>query len=77
LSLLIRNGLVVTMNDRFEIVEGDVSIQGGRIAAIGANLSGHHSKTIDARGGFILPGSSRRIFICARRSFAATPMTAR
>jgi 5-methylthioadenosine/S-adenosylhomocysteine deaminase len=55
-SLLIRNGLIVTMNDRFDIVDGDVSIQDGRIAAIGSNLAGRHAKTIDARGGFILPG---------------------
>ena len=44
------------MNDRFDIVEGDVSIESGRIAAIGSDLSGHYTKTIDARGGFILPG---------------------
>ena len=56
MSLLIRNGLIVTMNDRFDIVDGDVSIQEGRIAAIGTNLPGSHAKTIDARGGFILPG---------------------
>src|SRR6266513_4090702 len=56
MSLLLRNGLIVTMNDRFEIVEGDVSILEGRIAAIGSNLSGAHQKTIDARGGFDLPG---------------------
>jgi 5-methylthioadenosine/S-adenosylhomocysteine deaminase len=55
-SLLIRNGLIVTMNDRFDIVEGDVSIQAGRIAALGSGLAGRHDKTIDARGGFILPG---------------------
>src|SRR4029079_10325830 len=44
------------MNDRFDIVDGDVWIQEGRIAAIGTNLPGSHAKTIDARGGFILPG---------------------
>ena len=55
-SLLIRNGLIVTMNDRYDIVEGDVSIQDGTIFAIGSNLAGRHAKTIDARGGFILPG---------------------
>jgi 5-methylthioadenosine/S-adenosylhomocysteine deaminase len=44
------------MNDRFEVVEGDVSIQDGRIAAIGRNLGGHHERVVDARGGYILPG---------------------
>jgi 5-methylthioadenosine/S-adenosylhomocysteine deaminase len=56
MSLLIRNGLILTMNDRFDIVEGDVSIENGRIAAIGSNLLGRHAKTIDAGGGFVLPG---------------------
>src|SRR5262245_4798139 len=44
------------MNDRLDIVEGDVSIRGGRIAAIGRNISGHHDRTIDAGDGYILPG---------------------
>jgi 5-methylthioadenosine/S-adenosylhomocysteine deaminase len=56
MSLLIRNGLIVTMNDRFDIVEGDVSIQAGRIAAVGAGASGPYDTTIDARGGYVLPG---------------------
>ena len=56
MSLLIRNGLIVTMNDRFDIVEGDVSIQAGRIAAIASGLGDRHDKTIDAQGGFVLPG---------------------
>jgi 5-methylthioadenosine/S-adenosylhomocysteine deaminase len=56
LSLLIRNGLILTMNDRFDIVEGDVSIRDGRIAALGSTPAEPHSKTIDARGGFVLPG---------------------
>jgi 5-methylthioadenosine/S-adenosylhomocysteine deaminase len=55
-SLLVRNGLIVTMNDRFDVVEGDVSIEAGRIAAIGSHLEGRPARTIDARGGFILPG---------------------
>src|SRR6266545_4952355 len=56
MSFLVRNGLIVTMNDRFDIVEGDVLIEDGRIAAIGSNLPGSHQKTVDARGGFVLPG---------------------
>ncbi len=44
------------MNDRFDIVEGDVSIRDGRIAAIGAPLDGPHDQVIDARGGLLLPG---------------------
>src|SRR3954470_12331067 len=44
------------MNDAWDVVEGDVSIRDGRIAAIGPALTGRHDRVIDARGGFILPG---------------------
>ena len=46
------------MNDRLDIVEGDLSIRGGRIAAVGPNVSGHHDRTIDAGGGYILAPSN-------------------
>src|SRR5438105_1990968 len=55
-SLLVRGGTVVTMNDRFEIVDGDVSIKDGRIAAIASTIAERHDRVIDARGGYILPG---------------------
>jgi len=44
------------MNDRFDLVEGDVSIRGGRILAIGSHISGQHDVVVEARGGYILPG---------------------
>ena len=44
------------MNADFDIVSGDVSIQDGRIAAIGLELPGPHARIVDARGGYILPG---------------------
>ncbi|HEV3139260.1 MAG TPA: amidohydrolase family protein, partial [Vicinamibacterales bacterium] len=56
MSLLIRGGLIVTMNDRFDLVEGDLSIKNGRVAAIASNISDPHDKTIHARGGYVLPG---------------------
>src|ERR1700682_786592 len=56
MSLLIRGGLILTMNERFDVVDGDVSTREGRIAAIGSNLAGNHDRTIDARGGYVLPG---------------------
>ncbi|MEQ1871562.1 MAG: 5'-deoxyadenosine deaminase [Vicinamibacterales bacterium] len=56
MSVLIRNGLILTMNDAFEIIEGDLSIRNGTIAAIGGLIGGHHDTTIDARGGYVLPG---------------------
>src|ERR1700704_5161627 len=56
MSLLIRGGIVVTMNDRFDIVDGDVSIRDGRIAAVGTTITDPHDRVIDARGGYVLPG---------------------
>jgi 5-methylthioadenosine/S-adenosylhomocysteine deaminase len=44
------------MNDRFDIVDGDVSIVDGRIAAIAPNITDPHERVIDARGGYVLPG---------------------
>jgi 5-methylthioadenosine/S-adenosylhomocysteine deaminase len=56
MSLLIRGGTVLTMNDRFDIVAGDVSIRDGRIAAIAPSIDGRHDRVVDARGGYVLPG---------------------
>src|SRR5579871_3312394 len=44
------------MNDRFDIFEGDVSIVDGRIAAVAPHIGGPHDSTVDALGGYILPG---------------------
>ncbi len=56
MSLLVRGGTILTLNDRWDVIEGDVSIRDGRIAAIGSNLTGHHDRVVEARGGYILPG---------------------
>jgi 5-methylthioadenosine/S-adenosylhomocysteine deaminase len=56
MSILIRGGVVLTMNDRFDIVEGDVSIADGRIAAVAPSITDPHDHVIDARGGYVLPG---------------------
>jgi 5-methylthioadenosine/S-adenosylhomocysteine deaminase len=56
MSLLIRGGTIVTMNDAFEVLEGDVSISGGRIAAIHSNITTPHDRIVDANGGYVLPG---------------------
>jgi len=55
-SVLVRNGLVLTMNDRFDLLEGDVSIKDGRIAAIGSTIAERHDRIVEARGGYVLPG---------------------
>jgi cytosine/adenosine deaminase-related metal-dependent hydrolase len=56
MSLLIRGGTVLTLNDSWDVIDGDVSIRDGRIAAIGPNLTGHHERVVEARGGYVLPG---------------------
>ena len=55
-SLLIRGGVIITMNDRFDIIEGDVSIKDGRIAAVGPHITDRHDRSISASGTFVLPG---------------------
>ena len=47
---------MITLNDRWDVVDGDVSIRDGRIAAVGPHLTGRHDRVVDARGGYILPG---------------------
>jgi 5-methylthioadenosine/S-adenosylhomocysteine deaminase len=55
-SLLLRGGTVLTMNDRLDIVEGDVSVRDGRIESVGhANSTGHET-VLDASGALVLPG---------------------
>jgi 5-methylthioadenosine/S-adenosylhomocysteine deaminase len=55
-STLIRNATIVTMNDRFDIVEGAVVVREGRIVSIGPEPDGRYGQVIDARGGYLLPG---------------------
>ncbi|MFN7914593.1 MAG: 5'-deoxyadenosine deaminase [Vicinamibacterales bacterium] len=56
MSLLLRNACIVTMNDRLEVVHGDVSIRDGRIAAIGGVPDAPHDRAIDCGGDYVLPG---------------------
>jgi cytosine/adenosine deaminase-related metal-dependent hydrolase len=55
-SLLIRGGTVLTMNDRFDVVKGDVFVSDGRIAQIGRVDAPARSTTLDASGALVLPG---------------------
>ena len=55
MSILIKNGTVVTMDSRDSIVRGDVVINDGRIAEVGG--AGHTADTvIDASGCAVIPG---------------------
>ena len=57
-SALIRNATILTMDDRMTVVEGNVAIRDGTIAAVGAvrDDGTHYDTVIDARGGYVLPG---------------------
>jgi 5-methylthioadenosine/S-adenosylhomocysteine deaminase len=55
-STLIRNGTILTMNDRLDIVEGSIAVRDGRIASIGAEPAERCDTVIDAGGGYVLPG---------------------
>ena len=59
-DLVVTNAHVVTMNDRREVLEnGAVVIQGSQIIAVGpASIATGYkaAKTIDARGGIVMPG---------------------
>src|SRR6476660_5330082 len=55
-SIVIRNATIVTMNDRLDLITGDVVVRDGRIVSVGGNDAGRHAKAIDAGGGYLLPG---------------------
>jgi len=55
-TTLIRNATIVTMNDRREILDGGVLVRDGRIAAVGDVPDEKYDRTIDAAGGYLLPG---------------------
>jgi 5-methylthioadenosine/S-adenosylhomocysteine deaminase len=54
-SILIRNGTIVTMDERNSIVRGDVLIRDGRIAEVGL-IDSDANTIIDAAGYAVLPG---------------------
>jgi hypothetical protein len=59
LDILVKNGTVLTMDEKGSVIpNGYVAVRGDAIAALGAGDGKeiHAKKTIDARGGLILPG---------------------
>ncbi|WP_409441288.1 allantoinase AllB [Lentilactobacillus hilgardii] len=52
-SLVITNGHIVTPT---KVVNADLAIKGGKIAAIGSGLADQADKVIDANGQIVLPG---------------------
>lgn len=56
MSLLVRNGTILTMNRSLDVVEGDVLIEDGRITAVGDIGERTAARVINAAGGYVLPG---------------------
>lgn len=55
MSILIKNGNIVTMNSEREVIKGDLYIEGDRINEIGS-INRQADKIIDAKGQLIIPG---------------------
>jgi 5-methylthioadenosine/S-adenosylhomocysteine deaminase len=58
-DLLLRGGTLVTCDARDSVLEADLLVQGGRIAAVGANAARaalRPARVIDARGCAVIPG---------------------
>jgi len=54
-DLIIKGGRVIDPSMGLDVV-GDVAIAGGKIAAVGANITADATETIDARGKIVTPG---------------------
>lgn len=73
MSLLIRDAVIVTMNDGLEVMRGDIAVRDGRIESIGAHVTGQFDRVIYAEGRYALPGLIQtHIHLCQTlfRSFA-------
>lgn len=56
-GLAIRGARIVTMNDAFDVVDGDVLVRDGRFVSVGQVPAGERvDRVIDANGAFLLPG---------------------
>ena len=55
-SLAVRGATILTMNDAFEVIDGDVLVRNGRIVAIGQLGEHNVDRTIDGSGCYLLPG---------------------
>ncbi|MGQ0733006.1 MAG: 5'-deoxyadenosine deaminase [Acidobacteriota bacterium] len=56
MSLVVRNAVILTMNDALDIVEGDVWVEDGVIRAVGEVGTPAVDRVINAWGGYLLPG---------------------
>jgi 5-methylthioadenosine/S-adenosylhomocysteine deaminase len=72
MSILLRNATILTMNDARAIVNGDVLVRDGAIAAVGV-VDESADRVIDVRGAYLLPGFVQtHLHLCQTlfRSFA-------
>ena len=82
-TLLIKNGTVVTLNERQEVLEqGEVLLEGASIVAVGHRLEAQHKvdRVIDAQGGVIMPGlinAHHHLYSTFARGFSAPGEPAR
>ena len=54
---IIRNATIVTMNDRLDVIDGDILVRAGRIVAVGGTIARNsNERIVDAAGGYLLPG---------------------
>jgi 5-methylthioadenosine/S-adenosylhomocysteine deaminase len=75
-AVVLRHGLVLTMDDARSVIEdGDVLVIGGDIAAVGRNLEvPEGTAEIDATGGIVMPGmidTHRHMWQTAMRGYGA------
>ncbi|HVJ49961.1 5'-deoxyadenosine deaminase [Desulfitobacterium sp.] len=54
--ILLKNARIVTMNPTREILNGDLLVDGDRIAAIGQNLTEQADRVLDIHGDVLIPG---------------------
>ncbi|MBI4260413.1 MAG: amidohydrolase [Actinobacteria bacterium] len=55
-DLLVRGGVVLTMDDAWTVFEGDVAVEGGDIVALGPDLGIRATRVLEARGNAVMPG---------------------
>ncbi|KPU26742.1 N-ethylammeline chlorohydrolase [Caloranaerobacter sp. TR13] len=54
--LLIKNGIIVTMNKEREILKGDILVEGNKIIKISHKIDAEAAQIIDAEGKVVIPG---------------------
>ena len=56
MAIVIKNGLLVTMNAGRQVLNGDIKVEGSLITAVGTVETGEGDRVIDARGRIVAPG---------------------